>query len=89
MITKLPRWVEIGGFWLACIAGTTNAVGLLGFKHQAVSHLTGTSTLLGVALAEIDLLESAHLLAITLSFVFGAAAAGAIIGDAALLLGRR
>ncbi len=89
MITKLPRWVEIGGFWLSCIAGATNAIGVLGFKHQAVSHLTGTSTLLGVAVAELSLAETAHLLGIILSFVFGAAFAGALVGGAALQLGRR
>ncbi len=89
MITKLPRWVEVGGFLLSCIAGATNAIGLLGFEHQAVSHLTGTSTLLGVAMAELGWAESAHLLGIIFSFVLGAAGAGAIIGTAALQLGRR
>ncbi|TDR16863.1 YoaK family protein [Marinicella litoralis] len=89
MITKLPRWVEIGGFWLACIAGSTNTIGLLGFKHQAVSHLTGTSTLLGVAIAELSFTEMAHLLLVILSFVLGAAFAGALVGGVALQLGRR
>ena len=89
MISKLPRWVEVGGFWLSCIAGATNAVGLLGFEHQAISHLTGTSTLLGVSLAKLGFAECAHLFGIMLSFVLGAAAAGAIVGHAALQLGRR
>ena len=88
MISKLPRWVEVGGFWLACIAGATNAIGLLGFEHQAVSHLTGTSTLFGISLTEFGFAESAHLLAIILSFILGAAGAGAIVGNAALQLGR-
>lgn len=89
MISRLPRWIEVGGFWLACMAGATNTVGLLGFKHEAVSHLTGTSTLLGVALTKQAFGESAHLLGIILAFVLGAAAAGAIVGRAALQLGRR
>lgn len=89
MITKLPRWVEIGGFWLACIAGATNAIGLLGMKYQAVSHLTGTSTLLGVSLAKSNFFDSANLLGITLSFVAGATVAGAMVGNASLRLGRR
>lgn len=89
MITKLPRWVEVGGFSLACIAGATNAIGVLGFKHQAVSHLTGTSTLLGIAVAELRPADAAHLLGIILSFVLGAAFAGALVGGAALQLGRR
>lgn len=87
MFTKLPRWVEIGGFWLAAIAGAVNAIGLLGFKHQAVSHLTGTSTLLGLSLVNLDGAESMHLLLILLSFVFGAALSGALIDNAVLRLG--
>ena len=50
MISRLPSWVEAGAFSLALMAGVVNAVGLLGFSHQAVSHLTGTSTLLGAGL---------------------------------------
>jgi uncharacterized membrane protein YoaK (UPF0700 family) len=46
MLSRLPRWLEIGGFWLAAIAGAVNAIGLLGFRHEAVSHVTGSSTLL-------------------------------------------
>lgn len=89
MFSRLPRWVEIGGFWLAAIAGAVNAIGLLGFKHQAVSHLTGTSTLLGVALIAPQAGEIAHLLLILMSFVLGAALAGVIIDNAVLRLGRR
>lgn len=89
MITKLPRWVEVGGFWLAGIAGSVNAIGLLGFKHQAVSHLTGTSTLLGASFVEPALGGSIHLFLILLSFVLGAALAGFIIDNAVLRLGRR
>ena len=89
MISKLPRWVEIGGFWLAAIAGAVNAIGLLGFKHQAVSHLTGTSTLLGLSLVNFDAPESAHLFFILVSFMLGAALSGALIDNAVLRLGRR
>ena len=89
MLARLPRWVEVGGFWLAAVAGAVNAIGLLGFEHQAVSHLTGTSTLLGLALVDVDLAGSAHLLLILLSFVLGAALSGVIIDNAVLRLGRR
>lgn len=89
MFTKLPRWVEVGGFWLASIAGAVNAIGLLGFKHQGVSHLTGTSTLLGLSLVNLDAAESTHLFLILLSFMLGAALSGAIIDGAVLRLGRR
>lgn len=89
MFRKLPRWVEIGGFWLAATAGSVNAIGLLGFKHQAVSHLTGTSTLLGVALVDADLGTGLHLSLILLAFVLGAAVSGLLIENEALRLDRR
>lgn len=89
MLSKLPPWVETGGFVLTLIAGSVNAIGLLGFKHQAVSHLTGTSTLLGQALVSGDAGEGLHLLLILLSFVLGAALSGVIVQNSALKLGRR
>ena len=89
MINKLPRWVEIGGFFLALNAGFVNAVGLLGFKHQAVSHLTGTSTFLSLVLANQNLQDALHLLLVMLSFIIGASYSGLIIGNTALKLGRR
>lgn len=89
MINKLPKWVEVGGFLLALNAGFVNAVGLLGFKHQAVSHLTGTSTFLSLALANSNTQEIVHLLLVMASFVVGAAYSGLVIGNTALQLGRR
>jgi uncharacterized membrane protein YoaK (UPF0700 family) len=89
VISRLPRWVEVGGFWLACMAGATNAVGFLGFEHEAVSHLTGTSTMLGVAATDQAFASAAHLAGIVLSFFLGAAAAGVIVGRVPLQLGRR
>ncbi len=88
MISKLPRWIEFGGFWLAMIAGSANAVGWLGFTHQAVSHLTGTATLIGVSIADFAFWELAHLMGIIVAFVAGAVLAGALVGNVALKLGR-
>lgn len=89
MITKLPRWVEVGGFFLSFIAGSVNAIALLGFNHQGASHLTGSSTLLGVELVNANYASATHLLAILASFVVGAAVSGFVIGNEALRLGRR
>ena len=50
MISKLPRWVEYGALLLAGLAGSVNAIGLLGFQHQAISHISGTMSLLGSSL---------------------------------------
>jgi uncharacterized membrane protein YoaK (UPF0700 family) len=89
MINKLPRWVEIGGFFLTLIAGSVNAIALLGFNHQGVSHLSGSSTLLGVELAKGNHAEVLHLALILLSFVVGACVSGFVIGNESLKLGRR
>lgn len=86
MFTKLPKWVEVGAFCLTAIAGAINAIGLLGFQHQAVSHLTGTSTLLGLALVNLDMSGSIHLFLILLSFLAGAALSGVMINNMALKL---
>lgn len=89
MISRLPRWVEAGSFGLAANAGAINAIGLLAFRQQTVSNLTGTSTRAGVAIADADLAEIAHLLFIILAFMLGAALSGIIIDNAVLRLGRR
>lgn len=88
MITKLPRWVEYGAFILALIAGLVNAIGFLGFKHQSVSHLSGTTTLLGTGLADFAWADVLHLILIILCFVLGASVSGFTLRDGALKLGR-
>jgi len=89
MISQLPRWVWTGAWALAFIAGMINVVGLLGFEHQAISHLTGTTSLLGAALGTGDTGAALHFLAVILSFVVGTAISGFFIQDSALKLGRR
>ncbi len=87
MFSKLPRWVEYGAFSLALLAGFVNAVGFLGFGHEAVSHLSGSATQLGVSLLEIDG-GTLHLLLVLFSFVIGAALSGLLIEGTALKMGR-
>jgi uncharacterized membrane protein YoaK (UPF0700 family) len=89
MISKLPRWVWFGSAALALIAGAINAIGFLSFQHQGVTHLTGTTTLLGVAVAGGKGADASHLAAVILSFLLGCIASGAIIQDSTLRLGRR
>ena len=86
---QLPRWVWIGAGSLAFVAGMVNVVGYLGFEHQAITHLTGTTTLLGGALVQGELRAVVHLLGVIVAFVGGAVASGVIIQDSALQLGRR
>jgi uncharacterized membrane protein YoaK (UPF0700 family) len=89
MISKLPRWVLWGALMLAFIAGIINAVGFLGFQHQGITHLTGTTTLLGIAMAGGDAHNALRLLAVIVSFLAGATLSGFIIQNSALKLGRR
>lgn len=89
MGTQLPRWVWIGAVALACVAGMVNVIGYLGFEHQAVSHLTGTTSLLGAALAQGDLRAIVHLWGMLIAFCVGAMLSGLVIQDQTLKLGRR
>ena len=89
MGVQLPRWVWIGAGALACVAGMVNAVGYLGFEHQAVTHLTGTTTLLGAALAGDDMRAATSLAGVAVAFMVGCALSGMIVQDATLRLGRR
>ena len=89
MISKLPRWVWAGGWVLAFVAGIVNVVGLLGFEHQAVTHLTGTTSMLAAAVASLDGAAVLHFAAVIGSFVGGTVLSGFLIQDSTLQLGRR
>ena len=73
---------------MALIAGCINAIGLLGFEHQAVSHLSGTATLLGTELLSQSFQKIFHLIGILGSFLGGASVAGFLLHDSTLKLGR-
>lgn len=89
MGVHLPKWVWVGGGVLACVAGMVNAAGVLGFEHQALTHLTGTTTSLGAALAQGRPLAALQLSAIAVAYVAGAALSGLIVQGRSLRLGRR
>ena len=89
MITRLPGWAWPVAWLLAFAAGAVNAVGLLGATQQAVSHLTGTTSLLATALVAGDAAAIARLAGVALAFVAGAAVSGAVIPVDPLRLGQR
>jgi uncharacterized membrane protein YoaK (UPF0700 family) len=89
MISKLPQWVWSCAWILAFVAGMVNVVGILGFQHQSVTHLTGNTSMLASAIARLDLPAALHFAAIIGSFVAGTALSGFIIQDSVLQLGRR
>lgn len=74
---------------MAFVGGSVNVVGLLGFEHQAVTHLTGTTSLLAAALAEWQWSQALHLAVVIASFVAGTVLSGFMIQNSTLQLGRR
>jgi len=89
VIAKLPRWVWSGAWALAFVAGMINVVGFLGFEHQAVTHLTGTTSMLSDAASGGHWTIFGKLLAVVGAFLAGAIASGFLIQDSTLKLGRR
>ena len=88
MISQLPKWVEFGAFILALVAGFVNAVGLLSFEHQSVSHLSGTATLLGTGFLHSSFQHVLHLIGILVSFLLGSIMSGFLLHGSALKLGK-
>jgi uncharacterized membrane protein YoaK (UPF0700 family) len=89
MISKLPKWAWIGSGVLAFIAGMINSIGFLGFQHQGITHLTGSTTLFGVAAASGDYQAAFHLAGVVGAFFTGCVFGGFLIQDSTLRLGRR
>jgi uncharacterized membrane protein YoaK (UPF0700 family) len=89
MAERLAGWVWVGAGALAGVAGIVNVVGFLGFQHQAITHLTGNTSLLGAALVSGDVHATGRLAGAIVAFVAGAMLSGLIIQDSALRLGRR
>jgi len=87
LISKLPGWIEYGAFALALIAGCINAIGLLGFDHQSVSHLSGTATIFGAGIFKNPASVSIHLAGVLFSFFIGALLAGFLLHGTTLKLG--
>ena len=89
MISKLPRWVWAGAWVLASVAGFINVIGFLGFEHQAVTHLTGTTSMLAASVAISDFAGMLHFATVIGAFLAGCIASGFIIRDTSLQLGQR
>ncbi len=87
--SKLPTWVILGACALACIAGMVNVIGLLGFVHQGLTHLTGITTLLGASIAQLQWRAVWEISAVILAFLAGCVLSGFIIQDDNVSLRRR
>ena len=64
-------------------------MGLIGFSHQTVSHLTGNTSMLAAALANADVTAALHFGLVIGSFLFGTALSGFIIQNSRCNWGHR
>ncbi len=86
---KIPLWVTLGGFALTLLAGWVNAIGFMSAQHQAISHMSGTATLMSIDFAQPLHLITWHPAKILLAFFIGAIGCGCIIRQQTLKMGRR
>lgn len=86
---KTPRWLSLGGAWLALTAGYINAVGFLGAQQHGLTHVTGQVTRLGIELAHANVDGLLRAGALIGWFFCGAVLAGAIIERPELSRGER
>ena len=90
MLSKpIPPWILWGGFVLTCAAGSVNAVGFLGMHHQAISHMSGTVTVLSNELATGQYGLAVYAVVVIAAFFGGSVLSALIIRQSALKLGRR
>lgn len=74
---------------MAFIAGFINVIGLLGFEHQPITHLTGSASMLGSAIGRLNAPKAVHFLFAIGSFMAGCVLSGLLIQSSSLRLGRR
>src|SRR4051812_21722444 len=80
MLSKpIPGWILFGGFVLTCAAGSINAVGFLGMHHQAISHMSGTVTVLSNEIATGQFSPALYAMGVVGSFFAGSVLSAAII----------
>ncbi len=89
MISRLPKWVWTGASLLAFVAGFINVIGLMGFHRQAVTHLTGITSMVAADIAILNFPDAVQLFSVLLSFMFGCIVSGFIVRESALQLGGR
>jgi uncharacterized membrane protein YoaK (UPF0700 family) len=84
-----PTWVYVGGAALTMIAGCVNTVGLLGIHHQALCHMSGLMTMVGMDFGTGQSLLALHALAVVFAFFVGSMVSGFLIRQSTLQIGRR
>lgn len=89
MIQKLPAWIGAGSFALAFAAGSINVFTMSTMMGQAVTHHSGNSSSIVIALAHGDFVMALYIFSVLAAFISGSILSGYIIKDYHLKLGRR
>lgn len=89
MSTPPTPLIVLGGVLLAAVAGCVNAVGFLSMHHQAVTHLSGTVSIIGTELARNDFAPAGKAALVILGFFAGATLSSYTIRQNVLKFGRR
>lgn len=85
----IPLWIYIGGGLLTLIAGCVNAVGFLSVHRQALCHMSGIMTSLGLNTAQGQTEAAMQIFGILSAFFLGALTSGFILRQSTLQVGRR
>ncbi len=85
---EAPVWVVLGGAALACNAGFINVVGFMGVQQQAISHLSGTLSIIGIETVRADPTLLIRAILVVGFFFLGCVISGFVLRQSVLKLGR-
>jgi len=85
----IPTWIFVGGAALTMIAGCINTVGFLSVHRQALCHMSGLVTTLGLDIGTGQSDVAYQVFGIISAFFLGALASGFILRQSSLQIGRR
>ncbi|GAB1431448.1 YoaK family protein [Spirochaetota bacterium] len=89
MIQKLPAWIGLGSFTMAFSAGAINVFTMNTMMGQAVTHHSGNTSAMIIAVSHGELTYALFILTVIAAFLAGSILSGFIIKDYHLKLGRR
>jgi uncharacterized membrane protein YoaK (UPF0700 family) len=85
----IPTWIFVGGAALSMIAGCVNTVGFLSIHRQALCHMSGLVTALGLDIGTGRTELAYQAFGILAAFFLGSLTSGFILRQSSLQIGRR
>lgn len=82
MVPSLPRWTWRWAAALPFVAGATNAIALMAFRHGGLTHLTGITTETAMAAVTANANVALHGVLIIASFLCGCGVSAGLTGPA-------